>query len=189
MSNKNFGVPEGFDNTLVKQEFKSPKPIFWGPKQKTKYPDSYEEPTNWVVPDLMSIPPVVRFITGGAFTNAFVNRSIYLGYLQHDSAGPHNWDAGSFVQRADIIALYTANQSTITVAGYSAPYTGWFNGTQPWYFFLLNNITGDISTQTNTLYWFRSDIDVDATGLIPSLGHIFFDNFETLTGTGLLLQP
>lgn len=190
MSNKNLGFPEGFDNTLVKQEFKSDKPIFWGPKQVTKYPDTYNEPSQWTVPDLMKIPPVVRFITGGAFTNANVNRAIYLGFLETLTPGVHSWDPTQFTTRSDIISLYSANQSTLTVAGYSAPYTGAFSGVpRRWYFFLFNIITGDISTQTNTLFWFASDVDVDATGTIPGITHIFFDVNVPLIGTGLLLQP
>jgi hypothetical protein len=191
MSNRNFGFPEGFEGDLVKQEFKATKPIFWGPNHKTKYPDSYEEPSDWKQPDLMIIPPVIRIITGGKFVNTSVSRSIYLGYQQEATVGAHNFDSGAFIVRNDITTLYAANQSTLTVAGYSAPYIGWFSGTQRWYFFLFNNILGDISTQTNTLQWFRSDVDVDATGTVPGLGHIFFDNFvPNLTADhGLLLQP
>src|SRR3954463_1023211 len=115
MSNRNFGFPEGFEGELVKQEFKAEKPIFWGPNQKTKYPDDYAEPTEWKQPDLMIIPPVIRIITGGKFVNTFVFRSIYLGYQQESTPGVHNFNPAAFVQRADIVSLYSANQSTLTV--------------------------------------------------------------------------
>ena len=190
MANKNLGLPEGFEGELVKQEFKAEKPIFWGPKQKTKYPDSYEEPSDWTKPDLMTIPPVIRIITGGKFVNIFVSRTIYLGFQQESTPGAHTFNPSAFTQRADIVSLYSSNQSTLTVAGYSAPYN-WFAGTTRWYIFLFNNINGNIATQTNTLYFFASDQDVDATGQIPGFGHAFADIFVSgLTADhGLLLQP
>ncbi len=192
MRNKNLGLPKGFEGNLVKHKFPEDKPIFWGPGQSTKYPEVYAEPEGWLPQDIMRIPPVIRFITGGTSAPAIIIRQIYLGFMTNSEVGQINFKATDFTQRADIVALYNSNQSTIQVCEYTGPYS--FGGPigRRWYFHLFNNINGTgPGIQTNTLFWYTTFVDVDATGNIPSFGLIFADQFiGNLTADyGLLLQP
>jgi hypothetical protein len=182
--NKNLGLPKGFEGNLVKQKFPAAKPIFWGPNQTTLYPGVYTEPSDWNHLEMMKIPAVVRFITGGNKVPApIVNRRIYLGYSSQ-VVGSYYLD--TFAPAIEIQTTYGANKTTAEVLAMAAAYSGYFVPTRTWYFYLFNSISGSLATQTNTLYWFFAAPGLDdPLSIIPPVP-IFSDLFISLSGVILL---
>lgn len=51
---------EAAQDRSARHDFPEARPIFWGPNQFTKYPDEYEEPSDWHQNEVLRIPRVVR---------------------------------------------------------------------------------------------------------------------------------
>lgn len=76
-----FPRSEAAKTELIRTDFPKEKPIFWGPKQDTTYPDTYNEPSGWREKELLRIPEVVRLIHG--FAKKDIKRTIYIGSVNY----------------------------------------------------------------------------------------------------------
>lgn len=78
---KQFPRSDAAKTDLIRTQFPKEKPIFWGPKQYTEFPDTYNEPDGWRKNELLRIPEVVRLLSG--YVKKDVKRTIYIGTVNY----------------------------------------------------------------------------------------------------------